>query len=133
MTARVLDGSFPDYDQIIPKDCPGVAQVPVGMLLSRLRQVGQFAAVESQAVVVQFAAGEMKISAAGGDGRAEVSLGVEYEGPEEKIGFNPAFVIDALKAADGESVRIEIKNRNAAAKICDESGFLCVVMPILID
>ncbi len=133
VSARVLDGSFPDYDQIIPKDCPGKAQVPVGMFLSRIRQAEKFASIESQAVIVTFRPGEMAISASGGDGRADVRLGIEYDGPEEKIGFNPVFVIDALKAVDGETVRIEIKNRNAAARICDESGFLCVIMPVLID
>jgi len=133
VSARVLDGSFPDFEQIIPKDCPGKAYAPVAMLLSRLRQAEKFASVESQAVVVTFRPGEMAISASGGDGRADVRLGIEYDGPEERIGFNPAFVIDALKAVDGEKARLEIKNRNAAAKICDESGFLCVIMPILID
>jgi DNA polymerase-3 subunit beta len=128
-----MDGAFPPYDQIIPKDCAGEAVVPVGMLASRLRQVGQFASVESQSVVVSFRGGEIGITAAGGNGRADVRLGVEYEGPEEKIGFNPVFLLDALKIVDGERVKIGITNRNAAARLTDEGGLLYVVMPVLID
>lgn len=133
VTARVMDGAFPPYDQILPKECAGEATVPVGMLASRLRQVGQFASAESQSVVVSFREGEIGISAAGGSGRADVRLGVEYDGPEEKIGFNPGFLLDALKVVDGDKVRIGITNRNSAARLTDDGGLLYVVMPVLID
>ena len=49
------------------------------------------------------------------------------------IGFNPQFLLDALKVVDGESVRIGFSTRNAAAKLGDDSGFLYVVMPVMID
>jgi DNA polymerase-3 subunit beta len=133
VTARIMDGAFPPYDQILPKECAGEASVPIGMFASRLRQVGQFTSVESQSVVVSFREGELGISAAGGNGRADVRMGVEYEGPEEKIGFNPGFLLDALKVADGDRVRIGITNRNSAAKVTEDGGLLYVVMPVLID
>lgn len=133
VSARVMDGSFPDHQQIIPKESKGVATVPVQVLLSRLRQVGQFASIESQAVGLSFREGELSVSAAGTDGRGEARLGVDYSGPEEKIGFNPAFLIEGLKVIDGESVRIGITNRNAAARIWDESGYQYVLMPVVIE
>jgi len=133
VTARVMDGNFPEVSQIIPEDCPGEAQVPVAVLAARLRQVQQFASVESQAVVLSFAQGELGISAAGGDGRAEVKVGIDYSGSEERIGFNPAFILDALKVVEGEQVTFALSDRNAAAKLTDGSGFLYVIMPVLID
>jgi len=133
VTARVMDGSFPEVAQIVPKSCPQQASIPAGVFASRLKQARQFASVESQAVALAFKPGEMAISAAGGDGRAEVKLGVEYDGPEERVGFNPGFIIDALKVADGEQVRFSFSNANSAAKVEDDSGFLYVIMPVLID
>ncbi|MHC4957159.1 MAG: DNA polymerase III subunit beta [Planctomycetota bacterium] len=132
-TVRVMDGNFPDVSQIIPRDCPGKAQVPAGVWAARLRQVQQFASLESQAVVVKFKPGELGLSAAGGDGRAEVRISVDYDGEEVKIGFNPAYILDALKVIDGDQASVEFSDRNSAAKITDASGFLYVIMPVLID
>jgi DNA polymerase-3 subunit beta len=133
VTVRAMDGNFPAYDEIVPKDCPNEAKIKAGLLGGRLRQVQQFTSVESQSVVLAFKPGELGMAAAGGDGRADVHLGVDYDGPEEKIGFNPAYLLDALKVVDGEEVRFAFTSRNAAAKLTDEAGFLYVVMPVLID
>jgi len=133
VTARVLEGTFPDYAQIVPKGELHTATIPVALFASRLRQASQFTGVQSQAVVLDFKAGELSLSAAGSDGRADVRLAVEYDGPETRIGFNPAFLLDCLKVIDGESVRLSISGRNSAAKIEDDNGFLYVVMPVLID
>jgi DNA polymerase-3 subunit beta len=103
------------------------------MLVSKLRQARQFASVESQAVAFGFKSGELTIAAAGGDGRAEVRLGIEYEGAEEKIGFNPAYLLDALKVVEGDQVSFAFQNANSAARLGDDSGFLYVIMPVLID
>ena len=135
VTARVLEGTFPDYGQILPKDdlIVGVASVPVSLLSSRLRQVGQFTGVQSQAVVLDFKPGELTLSAAGSNGRGDARLSIDYDGPEEKVGFNPAFLLDVLKVVDDEAIRFSVTGRNSAAKIEDENGFVYVVMPVLID
>ncbi|MHC4137686.1 MAG: DNA polymerase III subunit beta [Planctomycetota bacterium] len=133
VVVRVMEGTFPDYGQIMPKDCPGEASLPVGVFMSKLRQARQFASVESQAVALAFKPGELAISAAGGGGRADVKLGVDYDGETERIGFNPAYILEALKVVDGEQVRFAFKNANSAARLEDEAGFLYVIMPVMID
>ena len=109
------------------------ASVPTGVFASRVRQAGQFASVESQSVVLSFAPGELSISAAGSGGQAEVKLGIEYEGSEETVGFNPAYLLDALKTVEGETVKVGLNNRNSAARLTDGSGFVYVLMPVIID
>jgi DNA polymerase-3 subunit beta len=133
VVVRVMEGTFPNYEEIIPKEITGEAQLPVGVLTSRLRQARQFASVESQAVVLSLKAGELAVSAAGGDGRAEVRMGIDYDGDELRIGFNPAYVLDALKVVDGESVRFGFTNPRSAAQLVDDAGLLYVVMPLLVD
>ena len=133
VVARVLEGTFPDYMQIVPKGASDTAVIPASLLVSRLRQVGQFTGVQSQAVVLSFDAGELSISAAGSDGRADVRMAVEYDGPAQKVGFNPAFLLDCLKVVDAESIQLSVTGSNSAAKIEDDNGFLYVLMPILID
>jgi len=133
VVARVMEGVFPDHDQIIPKECPNEARLPVGMLASKLRQARQFASQETQSVALRFNAGELAIAASGGDGRADVRLGIEYDGAEERIGFNPGFLLDALKVVEGEQVTFSFKNASGAAKLLDDGGFVYVVMPVLLE
>jgi len=130
---RVMEGTFPEYGQILPKNSPCEARIPTGMFVSKLRQARQFASVETQAAALTFRQGELAIAAAGGEGRAEVRLGVEYDGPEERVGFNPSFLLDALKVAEGEQVSFAFQNASSAARLGDDTGFVYVIMPVLID
>ncbi len=133
VVARVMEGVFPDHDQIIPKECPNQARLPVALFASKLRQARQFASQETESVALRFKEGVLEMTASGGDGRAEVSMGVEYEGAEERIGFNPGFLLDALKVVEGEQVTFAFKNASGAAKLFDDGGFVYVVMPVLIE
>jgi len=133
VVSRVLEGTFPDYAQIVPKGETHTAVIPVALFASRLRQASQFTGVQSQAVVLDFKPGELGLSAAGSDGRADVRMAVDYDGPEQKVGFNPVFLLDSLKVVDGDAIRFSISGKNSAAKVEDDNGFLYVVMPVLID
>jgi len=133
VVVRVMEGTFPDHEQIIPKECAKEARLPPGGFASKLRQARQFASQETQSVALSFRAGELAIAASGGDGRAEVRLGIEYDGGEERIGFNPAYILDALKVVEGEQVTFAFQNANSAAKLCDDGGLVYVVMPVLLD
>ena len=133
VTVRVMDGTFPEYSQIVPAETPSEAVVAVATLTSKLRQAARFASLESQAARFSFKRGELEIAAAGGEGRATVRMDVDFDGADETIGFNPAFVLDGLKVVDGENVRIAFTSPNAAAKLTDDAGFVYVIMPVMID
>jgi len=133
VVVRVMEGTFPDHGQIIPEKCNNEARLPAGGFASKLRQARQFASQETQSVALSFRPGELAIAASGGDGRAEVRMGIEYDGAEEKIGFNPGFILDALKVMEGEQVTFAFQNANSAAKLLDDAGLVYVVMPVLLD
>jgi DNA polymerase-3 subunit beta len=133
VVARVMEGVFPDHGQIIPKDTPRQAKLPVGLFSSKLRQARQFTSLETESVALRFRAGELQVTAAGVGGRAEVSLGIEYDASEERIGFNPGFLLDALKVVEGEQVTFAFKNASGAAKVLDDTGFVYVIMPVLLE
>ncbi|MEE8146899.1 MAG: DNA polymerase III subunit beta, partial [Longimicrobiales bacterium] len=144
VTIRVVDGTFPDHQEIVPEQCERTATIPVERLRNRLNQASKFASVETQSVVLHFKPNQLVISAAGGDGRAEVTLGIEYSGPEERIGFNPAYLIEGLKAMDADAVEFGFNGANSAARLVDRAAgsdvdqspaddFTYVVMPVIID
>ena len=146
VTIRVVDGTFPDHNEIVPEQCERTATIPVERFRNRLNQASKFVSVETQSVVLHFKPDQLLISAAGGDGRAEVRLGIDYSGPEERIGFNPTYLIDGLKAMDAEAVEFGFNGANSAARLVDRPGeagpegaqnpaddFTYVVMPVIID
>ncbi|MCZ6573168.1 MAG: DNA polymerase III subunit beta [Gemmatimonadales bacterium] len=144
VTIRVVDGTFPEHKEIVPEQCERTATIPVERLRNCLNQVSKFASVETQSVVLHFKPDQLVISAAGGDGRAEVNLGIEYSGPEERIGFNPAYLIEGLKAMDADAVEFGFNGPNSAARLVDRAtgsdvdqspadDFTYVVMPVIID
>ena len=64
-------------------------------------------------------------------GEAEVKIDLErYDGEPLDIGFNPGFIIDALKVVDGNEVMIELKAPNKPGVIKTGSGFTYVIMPV---
>jgi DNA polymerase-3 subunit beta len=63
-------------------------------------------------------------------GEAKIDLPVEYTGEPIEIGFNPTYLLDALKVADQETVSFEMKTPNKPGLLKSGPGFLYVVMPV---
>jgi DNA polymerase-3 subunit beta len=63
-------------------------------------------------------------------GKAEVKLGVSYEGDDLAVAFNPTFVIEVLRVLDADEVVVEMKDATRPAVIHDDGDYIYVVMPI---
>jgi DNA polymerase-3 subunit beta len=63
-------------------------------------------------------------------GEAEVKLSAKYSGPELTVGFNPDFLLEALKAVETETITIELKDSNKPGLLRAGNNFLYVVMPV---
>ena len=66
-------------------------------------------------------------------GEGEVEMGLKYDGEPMEIHFNPKYLLDFLKVADGETVQIEMNDSRSAVVFRDGAGLLYVVMPITLD
>jgi DNA polymerase-3 subunit beta len=131
IVSRLVEGHFPPYRDVIPKDSDKKAKIPREALLSAMRQAAIMTSEESKSVLMAFAAGDLTVTGRAPDeGRGEVKVDVSYEGSPVEIRFNPQFVIEALSASDSEEVTIEMKEASSPAALKDGTGFVYVVMPI---
>ena len=134
MLATVLvEGNFPKYDDVIPKDSDKYAQVDRLELYSAIRRAALLTSDESRAVRLAFDKDQLVITAQSPEqGEARVELPVEFQGEHIEIGFNPTFVVDALKSLTYERVRIELHDSFRPGILCgeDKHEFLYVVMPV---
>ena len=135
MTARLIEGQFPNYEAVIPKGHPGKLVISRGALTSALRRVSVMAEERNKPVKLILAPAALRLSAASQDlGEAEETLDVDYAGEEVTIGFNSRYVLDAIGPVENEQVVLEFKDSLSPGVVrsATEEGYCCVIMPMRI-
>lgn len=133
VSALLVEGHFPPYDTVIPKDCDKKLDVSRDRLASAVRRAALVTSEDSSCVFLQLEPGRMVISSAAPEtGEARVELPVEYQGEEIRVGFNPGFITDFLsdRVVKEETVRMELRDSGSAGLFRGGKGFVYVVMPV---
>lgn len=130
---RLVNGDFPDYNRVIPKQNDDIAVINRDTLLHALRRMAILSSEKSKGVKLQLKNGVLDISSSNpevGDAREE--LEVEYKGPELTIGFNARYMLDILQALGNDKVRLAVRDNLSPGLITPEgdNGFLAVIMPM---
>ncbi len=137
---RLIEGPYPNYEQVIPKENDKEATIDKHALTSALRRVGVVASDQTHRVRLGFAPGTLAFSVSTPDlGEAQDEIAISYGGEELEIGFNANYLLDILKYMPTDEVRLTFKAPERAATIepaewDDPATYLCLVMPLrLID
>jgi DNA polymerase III subunit beta len=131
MSTALVEGTFPPYNDVIPKDSDKKVVINRDRFFSAVRRAALLTNEESKGVRLHFSANSLAISSRAPEmGEAKIDLPVEYAGDSIEIGFNPTYLIDALKVADTETVTFEMKTPNKPGLLKSGVGFLYVVMPV---
>jgi DNA polymerase-3 subunit beta len=130
---RLVDGEFPDYERVIPKNNEQEALIAVDPFLHALRRMIILSSEKSRGVKMLLKNGLLEVSSSNpelGDAREE--LDIDYRGTEFSIGFNARYVLDILQIQDSENVRMILKDNLSPGLFLSEKndGFLAVVMPM---
>ena len=131
LTARRIDGQFPNYRQLLPEQFEAEVQLPREELLDVVRRTGLLAQRKSP-LRLRFEDGELTVSAQTQDvGEARETLPVGYSGEAMEIGFNADFLKDGLESVTDETVRLKLISPLRPGLIHGESDdFLYLIMPI---
>jgi DNA polymerase-3 subunit beta len=135
LMARLIEGTFPNYEQVVPKAHPHRITISRGALTAALRRVSVLSEERTKPVKFTLSPGLLKLAASSPDfGEAEEQIEVPYAGEEMTIGFNSRYVLDALGAQGAEQVVMELKDGLSPGiiKSFEEEGSLCVIMPMRI-
>jgi DNA polymerase III subunit beta len=135
MTARLIEGQFPNYDAVIPRTHPGRLAAPRSSLSAALRRVAVMAEERNKPVKLALSPASLKVTASSQElGEAEEILEVEYAGEEMVIGFNSRYLLEAMAALDKDQVTFEIKDAQSPGviKSVEDEGYCCVIMPMRI-
>jgi len=137
---RLIEGPYPNYDQVIPKDNDRVAIADKSALTSALKRMSVIASDQTHRIRLSFNAGMLRFSVQTPDlGEATDELPVRYNGDQLDIGFNASYLLEILRYIPTEEVKLTFKAPERAATIepegwNDTATYLCLVMPLrLVD
>jgi DNA polymerase-3 subunit beta len=135
LTSRLMEGKYPNYQQVIPKEGGKKISVNRVELESALRRVSVLSKDKTSAVKVSFALDKMTLFSSSPDyGEATEDLPARYEGEARNTGFNARYLLDVFSVMDGESISLQMETPLSPCLIqeSESPGFKCVVMPIKI-
>ena len=133
LVMRLIEGEFPNYSQVLPKQVGSTIIVPTQETIRALRRVALLSAERSRAIKVVLSEGLLTISATNPDlGEAQEELDINYDGETIEIGFNATYVLDALNTTGAKETRLCVSEANAPAEIgaSEPDGSRAVVMPM---
>ncbi len=132
LASNLVEGNFPPYRDVVPKDGDKKATIATDLLISGVRRAALLTNEESKGVRMAFASEGLTLTSRApemGEAQVDVEL-AEYVGDPVEIGFNPSYLLDALKVVDESQVTIELKANNKPGVVKTGNHFLYVVMPV---
>ncbi len=137
---RLIEGPYPNYEQVIPRENDKAATIDKEALSSALRRVGVVASDQTHRVRLAFSGGVLKFSVNTPDlGEAQDEIAITYDGDSLEIGFNANYLLEVLKYMPTDEVRFTFSAAERAATVepvgwDDSASYLCLVMPLrLVD
>ena len=131
---RLIEGPYPNYQQVIPTDSDKKATANRDELSSAIRRMAVVASDQTHRVRMGFSPGTLSFRVQTPDlGEAEEEMAVEYDGDALEIGFNANYLLEVLRYMPDEDVVMEFKAPERAATFLPASGeldYLCLVMPL---
>lgn len=130
---RLIEGRFPNYEQVIPKEESTIGAVDRQTFLSAVKRASLFTTQDAQAVKLDFMNGKVLVSAHSANlGEVKEELDASVNGDSISIGFNPHYLIDVLKIMEEAEVKISMSKSDKPGLIRGKDNYMYVIMPMQI-
>ena len=139
MTSKVIDGSFPPYERVIPRDNKRVMTLDNALFAAAVDRVATISTEQSRAVRLSIEPGRMTLTVRNMDaGQAVEELEIDYEGEPFEIGFNARYILDVTGQIGGEIAEFRFADHVGGATVLDpalvldptDAGVQYVLMPL---
>ncbi|KAA3623311.1 MAG: DNA polymerase III subunit beta [Flavobacterium sp.] len=141
MVCRLIDGKYPNYEAVIPKENPNKLTIDRTQFLNSVRRVSIFSNKTTHQIRLKIAGAELNISAEDIDysNKAEERLTCDYQGDDMQIGFNSRFLTEMLNNLNCDDVSLEMSLPNRAGILTPVDGLddgeqvTMLVMPVMLN
>jgi DNA polymerase-3 subunit beta len=132
---KLVEGKFPDYNRVIPRNHKNIITLGRQPLLACLQRAAIMTSEKFKGVRLNVDPGSLRVASNNAEQEeAADELDIDYQGDSIEIGFNVTYLIDALQNMSQEMVRVELADGNSSALVTnpDDNAFKYVVMPMRI-
>lgn len=141
LVCRLIDGKYPNYEAVIPKENPNQLTISRNQFLSSVKRVSIFSNKTTHQIRLRIAGAELNVSAEDIDysNKAEERLTCSYQGDDMQIGFNSRFLVEMLGSLQSEEVSLEMSLPNRAGILTPLDGLedgehiTMLVMPVMLN
>ncbi len=141
LICRLIDGKYPNYEAVIPKENPNKLSISRNQFLGSVKRVSIFSNKTTHQIRLKIAGAELNISAEDVDysNKAEERLSCQYHGDDLQIGFNSRFLLEMLGNLTSEDVSLEMSLPNRAGILTPSDGLdegeevTMLVMPVMLN
>ena len=140
LICRLIDGKYPNYEAVIPKENPNVLTIDRMQFLSSIKRVSIFANKTTHQIKLKLAGSELSLSAEDIDfsNKSNERLTCNYSGQDLEIGFNSRFLMEMLSNLDTTEVRLEMSESSRAGLLMpseakEHEDILMLVMPVMLN
>jgi DNA polymerase-3 subunit beta len=132
--SKVVEGNYPNYQQVIPKETHQRIKLERELFLQCVHRAALVCSEKANSVKLKLSSNLLEITAQSPDfGEAHESMAINYSGPDLQVAFNPAFLIDPLKALTKDEVFFEVKDEVSPGVFKTLESFVCVIMPVRLN
>ena len=129
--SKVVEGNYPNYQQVIPKETQQRIKLERELLLACVHRASLVCSEKANSVRIKLTSNLLEVTAQSPDfGEAHESMAIAYSGPELQVAFNPAYVLDPLRALTKDEVFFEVKDEVSPGVFKTLENFVCVIMPV---
>ncbi len=134
LVSKVVEGSYPNYRQVIPQETINRVMIDRQGLLGVIKRASLVISDKNRAVKFKMANNVLEVSASSSEfGEFHEALAIRYEGAEAQMAFNPEYIIQPLSALTKDEVAFEFKDDLSPGVFKTDDNFICVVMPLRIQ
>jgi DNA polymerase-3 subunit beta len=129
--SKVVEGNYPNYHQVIPKETHQRIKLERELFLQCVHRAALVCSEKANSVKLKLSSNLLELTAQSPDfGEAHESMAIGYSGPDLQVAFNPAFLMDPLKALTKDEVFFEVKDEVSPGVFKTLENFVCVIMPV---
>lgn len=133
LISKLIDGTFPDYDRVIPSGNDKIMEVDGKLFAVAVDRVSVISSEKSRGIKLSLKAGKLTLSATSAEqGSATEELEVKYAADPVEIGFNSRYLLDMMAQVEGEAAQFVFADSQSPALVRDPAdvGALYVIMPM---
>ena len=135
LISRIIEGKFPDFEAVIPKDNPNTFTVSREEITESVRRVSLFSTERSKGIKFFIEKDEIRLFSSNPEmGEAQDRVAIDYKGEGLEIGFNSQYLLDFLSAVKSERIQFELKDSNNSVlmkpEVSEKVEYLYILMPM---